>query len=171
MYPRLQYDLPILSMDLVANDGRVSLAIVDPCPVSASLDLPPFYDAPVRWGTELPSAPLLLFWRHGMWQHVECAATTLGTIPAATNPQLRLPELPLCPICRCHYCCRELQTRYGLKSNREVPEWGRAIFSPLCVIMRPTSADELGRFLKYTLALNQMHVQVGAGLGREGVGG
>ena len=49
MYPHVQYDLPILSMDLVATEGQgVSLAIVDPCPVSANLELPPFYAASVR---------------------------------------------------------------------------------------------------------------------------
>lgn len=56
----------------------------------------------------------------------------------------------------------ELQARYGLESNRSIPEWGRAIFSPLCVIVRPQGGEELGRFLKYALALNQLHVQVGA---------
>jgi phycocyanobilin:ferredoxin oxidoreductase len=43
MYPRPQYDLPILSVDVVANDGRISLAIADPCPVSAKLTLPTLY--------------------------------------------------------------------------------------------------------------------------------
>lgn len=102
MYPRLNYDIPILSMDLVANGGRVSLAIVDPCPVSADLSLPAFYEAPIR----------------------------------------------------------ELQERYQMGSNREIPAWGQAIFSPLCVIVRPSSAEELGRFLKYTLALTQLHVEI-----------
>lgn len=102
MYPRVNFDLPILSMDVVANQGRVSLAIVDPCPVTPNLELPPFYEQPVR----------------------------------------------------------DLQARYGLESNRGVPDWGRAIFSPLCIIVRPQSGDELGRFLKYALALTQMHVQI-----------
>lgn len=48
MYPRVNFDLPILSMDVVANQGRVSLAIVDPCPVTPNLELPPFYEQPVR---------------------------------------------------------------------------------------------------------------------------
>jgi hypothetical protein len=104
MYPRLQYDLPILSMDLVANDGRVSLAIVDPCPVSATLELPPFYDAPVRWGAELSSAPLpLCWWGHAMWQHVGCTATALDKISTALNPHL-CPTCCCC--CRCCWCCR-----------------------------------------------------------------
>lgn len=49
MYPRVNFDLPILSMDIVANQGRVSLAVVDPCPVTPNLELPPFYEQPVRW--------------------------------------------------------------------------------------------------------------------------
>ena len=33
LYPQLEYDLPILSLDMVGNEkGEVSLAIVDPCP-------------------------------------------------------------------------------------------------------------------------------------------
>lgn len=48
MFPRVTFDLPILSMDLVANGGRVSLAVIDPCPVSANLQLPAFYEGPVR---------------------------------------------------------------------------------------------------------------------------
>lgn len=57
--------------------------------------------------------------------------------------------------------CRELQQRYQLENNRDIPPWGRAIFSPCCVIMRPQGGEDLGRFLKYALALTQMHVQVG----------
>lgn len=48
MFPRVTFDLPILSMDLVAMDGRVTLAIVDPCPVTPNLQLPAFYEGPVR---------------------------------------------------------------------------------------------------------------------------
>jgi phycocyanobilin:ferredoxin oxidoreductase len=49
VYPRLipAYDLPILSIDLVAVGGRVTLAVADPCPVSADLSLPSFYAAGV----------------------------------------------------------------------------------------------------------------------------
>ena len=50
MYPRPDFDLPILSLDLVAGEGgRVPLAIIDPCPVSRSLRLPPHYLQGVRW--------------------------------------------------------------------------------------------------------------------------
>lgn len=73
MYPRVNFDLPILSMDIVANQGRVSLAIVDPCPVTPNLELPPFYEQPVRWvgparpGSALPRVPPCWAWR-AAWQ-------------------------------------------------------------------------------------------------------
>eukprot|EP00887_Chlorella_sp_A99_P008056 scaffold12.g8056.t1 len=56
MYPRLQFDLPILSMDLVASaeTGAVSLAIADPCPVTPDLSLPSFYAEPIRRGAGRP---------------------------------------------------------------------------------------------------------------------
>lgn len=38
---------PILSMDAVASGDRVTLAVADPCPATASLALPPAYDAAV----------------------------------------------------------------------------------------------------------------------------
>lgn len=43
MYPWVNYDLPILCMDLVAKDGVVSLGIIDPCPVSIDRALSPAY--------------------------------------------------------------------------------------------------------------------------------
>lgn len=49
-----------------------------------------------------------------------------------------------------------------------MPDWGRAIFSPLCIIVRPEGGEELGRFLKYALALTQLHVQVGGCMGGGG---
>jgi phycocyanobilin:ferredoxin oxidoreductase len=45
-----------------------------------------------------------------------------------------------------------------MESNRAIPDWGRAIFSDLCVIVRPESAEELERFLLYTIALNHVHI-------------
>jgi phycocyanobilin:ferredoxin oxidoreductase len=103
MYPKPEFDLPILSLDLVANGDRVSLAIIDPCPVTGNLSLPPFY----------------------------VKSTT------------------------------ELQIKYGLESNRTIPEWGSAIFSKLCVIVRPESPQEVAKFLKYAIALANFHVQIG----------
>lgn len=44
MYPWADFDLPILSMDVVAKDGDVSLAIIDPCPASMDRQLPAAYN-------------------------------------------------------------------------------------------------------------------------------
>ena len=59
-----------------------------------------------------------------------------------------------------------------MASNRSTPEWGTAIFSPLCVLMRPTTGEELGAFLKYTLALVHLHVQLSKAVrpGEQGLG-
>lgn len=77
------------------------------------------------------------------------------------SPALNTP--PLCstarPRCRPR-ARRELQARYGLETNRRVPDWGAAIFSPLCVLMRPETDADLAAFLKYTIALAQYHAQV-----------
>lgn len=49
MFPRLEYDLPILSMDMVGKSGgAISLAVIDPCPVSLNRSLPPQYASIVR---------------------------------------------------------------------------------------------------------------------------
>ena len=49
MFPRLEYDLPILSMDMVGKGGgSISLAVIDPCPVALNRSLPPQYVATVR---------------------------------------------------------------------------------------------------------------------------
>jgi len=48
MYPRAEHDLPILSLDVVAKDGVVSLGIIDPCPVSMTTQLPQDYSQMVR---------------------------------------------------------------------------------------------------------------------------
>lgn len=53
MYPRLEFDLPILSIDVVCVKDRITLALADPCPVNADLRLPEFYAQPIRhvvWG-------------------------------------------------------------------------------------------------------------------------
>lgn len=49
MFPRLEYDLPILSFDMVGKGGgAISLAVIDPCPVSLNRSLPPQYNTTVR---------------------------------------------------------------------------------------------------------------------------
>lgn len=49
MYPRMEYDLPILSFDMVGKDDRVSLVCIDPCPVAMDRSLPPVYVTLVRY--------------------------------------------------------------------------------------------------------------------------
>lgn len=113
MYPYPAVDLPILSLDMVLSGGRVTLAIIDPCPVSRDLQLPPFYARSVA----------------------------------------------------------DLQGRYGMESNRSVPEWGAAIFSPLCVCLRPQAPADVAAFLKYAIALINFHVQIGRLAEPVGAGG
>ena len=60
----------------------------------------------------------------------------------------------------CNMLCSQLQERYHLSNNRSVPDWGKEIFSHLCVIMRPTTTEELGNFIKYTIALTQAYLQL-----------
>lgn len=49
MYPNTNYDLPILSMDMVGSgDNKVSLAIIDPCPASMDRSIPPIYVKIIR---------------------------------------------------------------------------------------------------------------------------
>lgn len=62
---------------------------------------------------------------------------------------------------RCVTACewrRMLQEKFGLQNNRTVPEWGQAIFSDMCVIVRPENPDELARFIQYCIALHQTHL-------------
>ena len=57
MFPRLEYDLPILSFDMVGKGGgAISLAVIDLCPVALNRSLPPQYYATVRCGAA-PAAP------------------------------------------------------------------------------------------------------------------
>ena len=48
MYPKPEFDIPILSMDIVAKDGVVGLGIIDPCPSSMDGSLPKPYNEMVR---------------------------------------------------------------------------------------------------------------------------
>ena len=54
-----------------------------------------------------------------------------------------------------------MQAKYSLESNRSVPEWGAAIFSEYCIIVRPQSPTEIAAFLKYAIALVNFHMQIG----------
>jgi hypothetical protein len=57
-------------------------------------------------------------------------------------------------------------------TSRSIPDWGKAIFSPLAVCMRPTTPEGLAGFIKYCIALTRAHIMVGpvAGARRGGEG-
>jgi phycocyanobilin:ferredoxin oxidoreductase len=103
MFPRITFDLPIVCFDVVSFEGKVSLAIIDACPVSKNLSLPGFY------------------------------------VQALT----------------------ELQSKYGTAVNRNLPEWGKALFSPYCVCLRPETSSQLSSFIKYSIALTNFHMTIG----------
>lgn len=44
--------------------------------------------------------------------------------------------------------------------SRSIPDWGKAIFSPLAVCMRPTSDEGIAGFIKYCVALTRAHLMV-----------
>ena len=61
--------------------------------------------------------------------------------------------------------CRELQEAYQLTNTRSIPDWGKDIFSDLCIIMRPSSLEDIASFVKYTIALVQAHLSITNGTG------
>lgn len=76
MYPRLEYDLPILSFDMVGKDERVSLVCIDPCPVAMDRSLPPVYVSVVRYA--LAPLPLRLCFSIAWTDCQPCDACGLG---------------------------------------------------------------------------------------------
>jgi len=129
-YPRLDHDVPIFAMDLVAAGGQVTLAIVDCCPVSANSQLPPaYYDTMLRLQAE--HLPFL-----GGDGAATGAASGGGGAAAGVG-------------------------RGGAGGSRTIPDWGRDIFSPLCVCVRPRSGAELAGFVDYATALCRAHLQLG----------
>ena len=47
-----------------------------------------------------------------------------------------------------------------MTNNRTKPDWGEAIFSEHCVIMRPSDEAALADFIKYAIAVTRMHLQL-----------
>lgn len=68
-------------------------------------------------------------------------------------------------------CCRELQEKYGVATNRFIPDWGKQIFSELCICSRPSSPTEVAAFLKYAIGLANFQAQIGRLAGPVGSGG
>lgn len=48
MYPRVNFDLPVLMLQVTADASGITSAFIDACPVNAMRQLPPYYAAPVR---------------------------------------------------------------------------------------------------------------------------
>eukprot|EP00878_Enallax_costatus_P036046 GHUV01040331.1.p1 GENE.GHUV01040331.1~~GHUV01040331.1.p1 ORF type:complete len:122 (+),score=13.34 GHUV01040331.1:245-610(+) len=44
--------------------------------------------------------------------------------------------------------------------ERKIPDWGKQIFSPLCVCIKPEAPEELAGFMKYAVALTRAHLMV-----------
>ena len=59
--------------------------------------------------------------------------------------------------------CRQLQAQLSLTSNRQAPDWGKAIFSDLCILMKPSGPQDLAKFLKYAIALHSAYLTSFAG--------
>lgn len=57
---------------------------------------------------------------------------------------------------------RELQQLFlsDPENQRRIPEWGKAIFSPLCVCITPEDGEELSGFMKYAVALHRAHLML-----------
>ncbi|KAG2443466.1 hypothetical protein HXX76_001822 [Chlamydomonas incerta] len=116
IYPRYSYDMPIFGMDIVMVDGRVTLAVVDCCPVRADLKLQPHYmetmallqrtfmegtDPAARripeWGSNIfsplalcisPSGPeeLAAFAKYAVALHRAYLAMSLNAVPVVAGP-------------------------------------------------------------------------------------
>ena len=134
LFPRLDFDLPILSMDLVAaprketaaaaagpeeeeEDGTSSSSYSssDPTPPTSAISLAIIDPCPARLDGSLPDP----------YRDVVSA----------------------------------LQKECGVASNRAQPEWGKEIFSEACILTRPAGDEELlKRFLRYALSLHAAHL-------------
>lgn len=43
MFPRKNFDVPILSFDMVGKNERISLVCIDACPVAMNRSIPPIF--------------------------------------------------------------------------------------------------------------------------------
>lgn len=57
---------------------------------------------------------------------------------------------------------RRLQEEVGLASNREPPDWGRAIFSEQCVLLQPPSPAQASAFASYASDLHRAYLRFAA---------
>jgi phycocyanobilin:ferredoxin oxidoreductase len=140
-YPRLDFDLPIFALDLVAAGGQVTLAIVDVCPVRPGLALPPAYaDAMARLQRE--HLPHLLEEQQAQRREERAREEAGAAAAAAAAPPSPSPA----------------PSASSAGGSRVIPDWGRDIFSPFCVCLRPRSGAELAAFIEYASALCRAHL-------------
>ena len=79
MYPRAEYDLPIMSMDVVAKDGNISLGIIDPCPSRMNGSLPDDYNEMLGWFFQLSPLCMTISLRTCVAAKNCCVAARLST--------------------------------------------------------------------------------------------
>lgn len=138
LFPRLEFDLPILSMDLVAaptpptgkaNSPEEASSSSAPASSSSSSD-------PEDASSLMPQSPISL--------------AVIDPCPARLDGSLPEPYRDV---------VFALQKECGVASNRAQPEWGREIFSDACILTRPAGDEELlKRFLRYALSLHAAHL-------------
>lgn len=167
---RYDYDLPILALDLVVAGGAVTLAVADACPLSPNLMLPRHYmQTVVELQVRVPMCRAHLQrkrLRHRLADFHRAHRMQRGTIQQHTLPR----ECTYAPPSNVHVPLPRFSQEAFLDepaTSRAVPEWGKAIFSPLAVCMRPSSEEGLAGFIKYCVALTRAHLMV-RGSGREG---
>lgn len=146
LFPRLEFDLPILSMDVVAAPAPRPSAkasssedsaspSTSPAPAS-SASLSSDADADGSSSPSPPSGPISL--------------AIVDPCPSRLDGSLPEPYRAV---------VLALQGECGVASNRAQPEWGREIFSDACILTRPAGDEELlKRFLRYALSLHAAHL-------------
>ena len=58
------------------------------------------------------------------------------------------------------WLCRDLQEQFELTNNRNMPDWGREIFSDQCVLMMPKSGRDVEAFVTYVIGLVHQHLRL-----------
>ncbi len=169
------FDLPIFGLDLVLVKGRVSLAVCDLMSLRPDRRLPAHYmevrgghwlgEVRGGWkvGADRGAAPPPL--PHPLHNQVPPVAPlpqpmrpTAESVspPAATPNPAQSYRLPLTSTLVPTLC--PPQTMAMLQhtffegcdmSDRRVPDWGKAIFSPLALCITPKTPEELAGFVKW----------------------
>ena len=148
LFPRLEFDLPILSMDLVA------------APQSQSPG------ARKEAGATSPEGGASSSSSSSSSSSASSSSSSSSSDPTPPSSAISLAIIDPCPA-RLDGSLPEpyrevvaaLQSECGVASNRAQPEWGREIFSDACILTRPAGDEELlKRFLRYALSLHAAHL-------------